>query len=70
MYACPRQTPLQVCNVNWQLYTTHKTNLYALGATVIIFLLSTTLLLKQNDEKHNPKQYFTINYTCSWLKPN
>lgn len=56
MYACPRQTPLHtVCNVNWQLHTTHKPNLYALGAMVIIFLLSTTLLLKQNDEKLNPK---------------
>lgn len=37
---------------------------------VIIFFLVSTLLLKQNDEKHNPKHYFTINLTRSWLKPN
>lgn len=71
MSACPIRTPLHtVCDVNHQLYTAHKIKLYALGAAVIIFSQS-TLLLKQNDEKHDdPKQRFTINHRCSWVKPN
>lgn len=55
MYVCPRQTSLlTVCDVNWQLYTAHKINLCALEAMVIIFLLRSTFLLKENNEKHNP----------------
>lgn len=44
-------------------------NSYALGVMVIIFFLS-ILLLKQNDEKHSPEQYFTINRRSSWSEPH
>lgn len=69
MYACPRQTPLHtVCDVNWQLDTTHKVNLYALGAAVIIIFLRSALLLKQNGKKQSQAAFYNKLYTLS-VKP-